>query len=155
MDFPVKVFLKAEKIYLLGQAGRHHLEAIPFKKIKLWTDFILWVLQLVISQEPYARTHGSLVVTRSCSIFTAGKIRDFCLVSDFEVQVNAHFIGKKSKKGRYFTWVHSIGILFTSHKLHLGARKVSKWQPSADYIRIQLDGHDIAVPTGEGNTRQS
>ncbi|KAK2974863.1 hypothetical protein RJ640_020778 [Escallonia rubra] len=87
--------------------------------------------------------------------FHGKKDRDFCLVSDSEVHVNAHFIGKKSKKERDFTWVQSIGILFGSHKFYLGAQKVSKWQESDDNMLVQLNGEIIKLPSGEGHTQHS
>ncbi|XVE94474.1 hypothetical protein REPUB_Repub02eG0012000 [Reevesia pubescens] len=87
--------------------------------------------------------------------FHGKKDKEFCLVSDFNVHINAHFIGKRSQKGRDFTWVKSIGILFDSHQLYIGARRVSKWRESVENMLIKLDGKDVLVPAGEGQTWQS
>ncbi|KAK9270467.1 hypothetical protein L1049_026047 [Liquidambar formosana] len=84
--------------------------------------------------------------------FHGKKDKDFCLVSDSEVHINAHFIGKRGKKGRDFTWVQSIGILFSSHQLYIGAKRVSQWQESVNNMLIQLDGEEIMVLAGEGKT---
>ena len=80
--------------------------------------------------------------------FHGKKDKDFCLVSDPTVHINAHFIGKSGKKGRDFTWVQSIGVLFGSHQLYIGAKKVSKWHESVDNMLIQLNGEEIMVPAG-------
>ncbi|EOY15162.1 hypothetical protein QUC31_000407 [Theobroma cacao] len=84
--------------------------------------------------------------------FHGKKDKEFCLVSDFNVHINAHFIGKRSRKGRDFTWVQSIGILFGSHQLYIGAERVAKWRASVDNMLIKLDGKDVLVPAGEGQT---
>lgn len=87
--------------------------------------------------------------------FHGRKDKDFCLVSDPKLHINAHFIGKKSKKGRDFTWVHSIGILFGHHQFYLGARTVSKWQESTENMLIHLNGEFLVLPNGEGKTWKS
>lgn len=87
--------------------------------------------------------------------FHGRKDKDFCLVSDPKLHINAHFIGKKSKKGRDFTWVQSIGILFGHHQFYLGARTVSKWQDSTENMLIQLNGEHIMLPNEEGKTWKS
>ncbi|KAK6277880.1 hypothetical protein POUND7_018203 [Theobroma cacao] len=84
--------------------------------------------------------------------FHGKKDKEFCLVSDFNVHINAHFIGKRSRKGRDFTWVQSIGILFGSHQLYIGAERVAKWRASVENMLIKLDGKDVLVPAGEGQT---
>ncbi|CAL5383393.1 unnamed protein product [Camellia sinensis] len=88
--------------------------------------------------------------------FHGNKDKDFCLVSDSEIHINAHFIGKRSKKGRDFTWVQSIGILFGPHQFYLGARTVAKWHESTENMLIQLNGEEeILIPTVQGKTWQS
>lgn len=58
--------------------------------------------------------------------FHGQKERDFCLVSDTNLHINGHFIGKRGDgMKRDFTWVQSIGVLFDDHKLFVGAKKVS------------------------------
>ncbi|KAF9621763.1 hypothetical protein IFM89_027617 [Coptis chinensis] len=87
--------------------------------------------------------------------FHGKKDKDFCLVTDSNIHINAHFIGKRSKKGRDFTWVQAIGLLFGSHQLHLGALQVAKWQEVTENMLIKLDGENILVPAGEGKTWRS
>lgn len=72
--------------------------------------------------------------------FHGRKDKDFCLVSDFGIRFNAHFIGKKSKKGRDFTGVQSTGVLFGPLQFYVGARKVSD-----DNMPIQLNGDDFKI----------
>lgn len=84
--------------------------------------------------------------------FYGKKDKDFCLVSDPEFHINAHFIGKKNKEGRDITWIQSIGILFDSKQLLIGAKKVSRWQESVDNMLIELDGEQIMLPAGESET---
>ncbi|KAL5847925.1 hypothetical protein ACOSQ3_011449 [Xanthoceras sorbifolium] len=87
--------------------------------------------------------------------FHGKKDKDFCLLSDSDIHINGHFIGKSSNKGRDFTWVQAIGILFGSHQLYIGAQKVAKWEESTDNMLIKLDGKHITVPISEGQTRRS
>ncbi|KAK2660820.1 hypothetical protein Ddye_007353 [Dipteronia dyeriana] len=84
--------------------------------------------------------------------FHGKKDKDFCLLSDSDIHINGHFIGKRSNKGRDFTWVQAIGILFDSHKLYIGAQKVAKWEDSIDNMLIELNGMRIRVPIVEGQT---
>lgn len=84
--------------------------------------------------------------------FHGKKDKEFCLLTDPDLHVNGHFIGKKSTKGRDFTWVQSIGILFGPNQLYIGANKVSDWHNSTDYMHIQFNGHDVTVPLGSGET---
>ncbi|KAG9441607.1 hypothetical protein H6P81_017461 [Aristolochia fimbriata] len=84
--------------------------------------------------------------------FHGKKDRNFCLVSDSNIHVNGHFIGKRSKKGRDFTWVQAIGILFGSHRLYLGAKEVGKWDDSSDNLLIQLNGNYISIAARAGET---
>ncbi|XP_024525060.1 uncharacterized protein LOC112344458 [Selaginella moellendorffii] len=85
--------------------------------------------------------------------FHGKRDQDFCIVSDANLHVNAHFIGK-SKSGpglkRDFTWVQSLGILFGDHQLKLGAKNVATWDDSVDQLELQLDGSAVTLPSGEG-----
>ncbi|OAY67282.1 hypothetical protein ACMD2_27107 [Ananas comosus] len=81
--------------------------------------------------------------------FHGKKNKDFCLVTDSDIHVNAHFIGKQGK-GRDFTWVQSIGVLFGSQQFYVGARKVATWHGSDDNMHVQFNGADINIPSGDG-----
>lgn len=82
--------------------------------------------------------------------FHGRRNKDFCLVSDPDLHINAHFIGKHSNKGHDFTWVQSVGILFGRHQLYIGAIKLATWRSSDDNMLVQFDGADITIPLGEG-----
>ncbi|KAJ9165905.1 hypothetical protein P3X46_020720 [Hevea brasiliensis] len=82
--------------------------------------------------------------------FHGKKDKDFCLASDPQIHINAHFISKKSGKGRDFTWVQSTKVLFGSYQLYIGAQKVAKWEESIVNILIQVNEEHAMVPTGEG-----
>lgn len=88
--------------------------------------------------------------------FHGKKNRDFCLVSDSNVHINAHFIGKRNQNmKRDFTWVQSIGILFNKHRLFIGAQKTSTWDNSVDRLTLAFNGEPIFLPESTGSTWQS
>lgn len=85
--------------------------------------------------------------------FHGKRDQDFCLVSDSNLHINAHFIGKRGEgMGRDFTWVQSIGVLLEDgHELYLGANKViTAWDDSVDQLSMALDGQPILLLPGEG-----
>ncbi|KAF2556455.1 hypothetical protein F2Q68_00017206 [Brassica cretica] len=85
--------------------------------------------------------------------FHGRKDSNFCLVSDSNLHINAHFIGKRrSGMARDFTWVQSIAILFGTHRFHVGALKTSTWDDSVDRISASFDGHVISLPQLDGAT---
>ncbi|KAI3675322.1 hypothetical protein L1987_84911 [Smallanthus sonchifolius] len=88
--------------------------------------------------------------------FHGKKDKDFCLVTDNNLHINAHFIGKRNQNmGRDFTWVQSIGILFDNHKLQIAAQKTSTWDDSIDRISITFDGENIILPQTKASKWQS
>ncbi|KAI3675323.1 hypothetical protein L1987_84912 [Smallanthus sonchifolius] len=88
--------------------------------------------------------------------FHGKKDKDFCLVTDNNLNINGHFIGKRIKNmGRDFTWVQSIGVLFDNHKLKISAKKTSNWNDDNDRISITIDGESIYLPESEGAKWQS
>ncbi|KAK3443812.1 hypothetical protein EUGRSUZ_B03881 [Eucalyptus grandis] len=88
--------------------------------------------------------------------FHGKKDRDFCLVSDSNIHINAHFIGRRNQDmKRDFTWVQSLGILFGKHQLFIGAKKTSTWDDSVDRLSIALDGQSVYLPEAEGEKWQS
>ncbi|KAF7141113.1 hypothetical protein RHSIM_Rhsim06G0010500 [Rhododendron simsii] len=91
----------------------------------------------------------------SCFTFMAGKTRTSAWCPILHSILMLISLGRKSKKGRDFTWLHSIGILFGHHQFYLGGRTVSKWQESTRNMLIHLNGEFIVLPNGEGKTRKS
>ncbi|XP_077234193.1 uncharacterized protein LOC143876368 [Tasmannia lanceolata] len=81
---------------------------------------------------------------------------DFCLLSDSDLHINAHFIGKRNPAmKRDFTWVQSIGVLFDDHKLFIGAQNMATWDNSIDRLSVASDGEPIFLPLVEGAKWQS
>ncbi|KAK3422160.1 uncharacterized protein LOC104455801 [Eucalyptus grandis] len=88
--------------------------------------------------------------------FHGQKDRNFCLVSDPNFHINAHFIGKRNPSlKRDFTWVQSIGIVFGSHNLLVGAKRASTWDDRVDHLNVILDGAPVSLPPKEGYTWRS
>ncbi|KAL8238307.1 hypothetical protein R6Q59_019388 [Mikania micrantha] len=88
--------------------------------------------------------------------FHGKKDKDFCLVTDTNLHINGHFIGKRNKHmGRDFTWVQSIGVLFGNRKLQISAQKTSIWNDDNDRLSIAVDGENVYLPTSEGAKWQS
>ncbi|OMO63262.1 Root cap [Corchorus olitorius] len=88
--------------------------------------------------------------------FHGKKDQHFCLVSDSNLHINAHFIGRRNENmGRDFTWVQSIVILFENHQLFLGALKTSTWDDSVDRLALTFDGEPVTLPESQGAKWQS
>ncbi|CAI0557398.1 unnamed protein product [Linum tenue] len=88
--------------------------------------------------------------------FHGKKDRDFCLVSDENLHINAHFIGKRNPKmTRDFTWVQSIAIFFDSHRITVGALKTSTWDDSVDRLYVTFDGEPLLLPERQGASWES
>ncbi|XP_057247896.1 uncharacterized protein LOC104905085 isoform X2 [Beta vulgaris subsp. vulgaris] len=88
--------------------------------------------------------------------FHGKKEQNFCLVTDPNLHINAHFIGKRNiNMGRDFTWVQSIGILFDNHQLFLGAKKTSTWDDANDRLSLAFDGEPIFLDETLGYKWQS
>ncbi|XP_075633870.1 uncharacterized protein LOC142606394 [Castanea sativa] len=88
--------------------------------------------------------------------FHGKKGQDFCIVSDSNLHINAHFIGKRNQNmKRDFTWVQSLGILFDSHNLFIGAKNTSIWDDSNDRLSLGFNGEPIHLLDGEGTEWES
>ncbi|KAF3335917.1 root cap protein 2 [Carex littledalei] len=82
--------------------------------------------------------------------FHGRKDRDFCIVSDSDLHINAHFIGKRSPTmTRDFTWIQAIAVLFGEHRLYIGARKTVTWDDESDHLEISFDGEYVHLPQGD------
>ncbi|XP_072950359.1 uncharacterized protein [Typha angustifolia] len=82
--------------------------------------------------------------------FHGRKDMDFCLLSDADLHINAHFIGKRnSAMNRDFTWVQALGILFADHRLFIGAQKTVTWDNDVDRLVITFDDQPVYIQTEE------
>nr|CAB3475567.1 unnamed protein product [Digitaria exilis] len=79
--------------------------------------------------------------------FHGKKDKDFCIVSDSDLHINAHFIGNHNPEvKRDFTWVQALGVTFGGgHRLYVGARRAAEWDEDEDHIQITLDGEPVEV----------
>lgn len=83
--------------------------------------------------------------------FHGRRDRDFCLVTDRHLHINAHFIGKRvGGNSRDFTWVQSVGVLFPGHRLFVGAQKTAAWDDAVDRLELAFDGEPVKLPPAEG-----
>ncbi|KAL2477283.1 Late embryogenesis abundant protein-related [Forsythia ovata] len=83
--------------------------------------------------------------------FHGKKDKDFCLVTDPNLHINAHFIGRRNENmKRDFTWVQSIGILFDNHNFFIGAKKTATWDDANDRLALAFDGAAIRLPETDG-----
>lgn len=75
--------------------------------------------------------------------------RDFSLVSDDKLQINAHFIGRRPEgRTRDYTWVQSLGIMFGTHTFTVGANKVAEWDDNVDQFFFTFNKQAFTLPRG-------
>ncbi|KAL3621132.1 hypothetical protein CASFOL_036044 [Castilleja foliolosa] len=87
--------------------------------------------------------------------FHGKKDQDFCLVTDPNLHINAHFIGRRNENmKRDFTWVQSIAILFGNHQIYVGAQKTATWNHAIDRLSVKFDDQSIVLPAAEGSSWQ-
>ncbi|KAL6616786.1 hypothetical protein ACP70R_039056 [Stipagrostis hirtigluma subsp. patula] len=80
--------------------------------------------------------------------FHGKKDQDFCIVSDADLHINAHFIGNHNPElKRDFTWVQALGASFGDHRLYVGARRAVEWDEEEDHIQITFDGEPVNIDT--------
>uniref|UniRef100_A0ACD6AI30 Uncharacterized protein n=1 Tax=Avena sativa TaxID=4498 RepID=A0ACD6AI30_AVESA len=84
--------------------------------------------------------------------FHGRKDKDFCVLSDADLHVNAHFIGSHNAAiRRHFTWIQALGIRFADHRLFIGAKKTIKWNADIDHLEMTLDDDEtINIPAKLG-----
>ncbi|KAH7838877.1 hypothetical protein Vadar_032176 [Vaccinium darrowii] len=80
--------------------------------------------------------------------FHGQKGGNFAVVSDDNLQINAHFIGSRPQgRTRDYTWVQALSVMFDTHTLVLGAKRVSQWDDNVDSLLVKWDGNEINIPT--------
>ncbi|CAM0885350.1 unnamed protein product [Alopecurus aequalis] len=79
--------------------------------------------------------------------FHGKKDQDFCVVSDANLHINAHFIGKRNPTMRRdFTWIQALGIRFADHRLYMGAQRTVEWDDDVDRLELTFDGSPVDIP---------
>ncbi|KQJ82493.1 uncharacterized protein LOC100834976 [Brachypodium distachyon] len=80
-------------------------------------------------------------------LFHGRRDADFCLLSDTNLHINAHFIGKQNRQAgaRDFTWVQALGIRFGGHRLYLGVKRTATWDSAVDRLVITFDGMPVEL----------
>lgn len=79
--------------------------------------------------------------------FHGSKGGDYALFSDDDLQVNAHFIGTRPEgRTRDFTWVQALSVIFNTHNLIVGAKRVTQWDDSVDVLTVRWNGQAVEVP---------
>lgn len=81
--------------------------------------------------------------------FYGRKNRDFCLVSDTDLHINAHFIGTRPPgRTRDNTWVQALGFVFGPHTLTIAAqRNVAHWDNQVDHLTFTYNGEPLQLTT--------
>lgn len=80
--------------------------------------------------------------------FHGAKEGNFAIVSDDNLQINAHFIGTRPQgRTRDYTWVQALAVMFDTHTLVIAANRVSHWDDKVDALSIRWDGEAIDIPT--------
>ncbi|KAF7026406.1 hypothetical protein CFC21_038515 [Triticum aestivum] len=83
--------------------------------------------------------------------FHGKKDQDFCVISDVDLHINAHFIGKRNPSmSRDFTWIQALGIRFADHRLYMGAQNTTKWNNDVDRLELAFDGESINIAADIG-----
>ena len=83
--------------------------------------------------------------------FHGKRDQDFCILSDANLHINAHFIGKRNPSMRRdFTWIQELGIRFAHHRLYLGAAKTARWSSDVDRLELALDDEPVSIPAEAG-----
>ncbi|XP_066387651.1 uncharacterized protein [Miscanthus floridulus] len=91
--------------------------------------------------------------------FHGKKDQDFCILSDANLHINAHFIGKRNPAmSRDFTWIQALGIRISAdrdHHLYMGAQKTAKWSNDVDRLELAFDGAPVTIPAESGAVWES
>jgi hypothetical protein len=89
--------------------------------------------------------------------FHGFKDQDFCIVSDSDLHINAHFIGTRpAGRPRDYTWVQALGFVTAGgHKLSIAAKRVSKWNNKLDHLLFAYNGAPFSIAEAYGSSWQS
>lgn len=78
--------------------------------------------------------------------FHGSKGGDYALFTDDDLQVNAHFIGTRPEgRTRDFTWVQALSVMFETHTLVVGAKRVSQWDDNVDALIVRWNGGAVEL----------
>ncbi|XP_004296206.1 PREDICTED: uncharacterized protein LOC101296556 [Fragaria vesca subsp. vesca] len=79
--------------------------------------------------------------------FHGAKGGNFAIVSDENLHINVQFIGTRPEgRTRDFTWIQAIAIMFDSHTLVIGAKRVFKWDDKVDALMVKWNGESVDIP---------
>ena len=71
---------------------------------------------------------------------------DFCLVSDTDLHINAHFIGIRPEgRHRDFTWVQALAFVYGPHALTVATNRVAHWDSAVDQLQLTYNGHHLEL----------
>jgi hypothetical protein len=78
--------------------------------------------------------------------FHGKKNEHFSLVSDYDLQVNARFIGRRPVgRTRDNTWIQALGLMFNSNSFTLEANKVAQWDDEVDQLQFTYNGMPLSI----------
>ncbi|WZY80967.1 hypothetical protein YC2023_027351 [Brassica napus] len=82
--------------------------------------------------------------------FHGSKGGNFAIVSDNNLQINAHFIGTRpAGRTRDFTWVQALNVMFETHNLVITANRVTQWDENSDAFTLRYNEELITLPEDE------
>ncbi|CAG7879768.1 hypothetical protein BRARA_C01033 [Brassica rapa] len=82
--------------------------------------------------------------------FHGSKGGNFAIVSDNNLQINAHFIGTRpAGRTRDFTWVQALNVMFETHNLVITANRVTQWDENSDAFTLRFNQELITLPEDE------
>ena len=81
--------------------------------------------------------------------FYGCKNHDFCLVSDSDLHINAHFIGMHPLGHTCDnTWVQALGFVFRPHTLTIAAKhNISQWHSQEDHLDFSYNREPLDLDT--------
>eukprot|EP00270_Netrium_digitus_P014570 TRINITY_DN4973_c0_g1_i2.p1 TRINITY_DN4973_c0_g1~~TRINITY_DN4973_c0_g1_i2.p1 ORF type:complete len:421 (+),score=92.47 TRINITY_DN4973_c0_g1_i2:177-1439(+) len=79
--------------------------------------------------------------------FRGRRDKDFCLITDPALHVNAHFIGRNDHHHhRELTWIGSLSIMFGGNQILVGTYHEALWDPFLDHLVLRYNGQELYVP---------